>query len=1119
MRGNLIAISLAILASGGCARSGLESDCTEGLVRSCPCLGGGVGVQRCGVDRRYGACVCEGRDGGVSSDVVVVPDGICSGLALAAGCRVGRCTVGAPLDSLGARPVVSVRELPLPMELREDAIGPSLCEVRVLEGAPMTGVLLRLTMDVDPPVPDDATLFEHLPPSARRVMSSTVSARSVSGFVSGAGRFGVTRKPWDLRLDAALGFDRLRADSPAGFARNVSGSTITAAFWDGARLYIGTGRRVLIYRTLRPSFGQRPEVILGQPDLDSTRTETTASILSTVSSIWSDGRRLVVGDGSRVLLWRSVPERDFAPADLVLGQRDFAANTANAGGTNAASFAGVAQVTSDGTRLAVVDSGNHRALVWDAFPTAIGQPADRVIGQPTFESALNDESGAARLNIPVGALFDDGHLWLTSFARAVGLQRVSLAETLVNPAPDVVPLTTELRVQRDNLFRGAGLAPMPDGGLAVRVVWGAHVGVFRRAPTSSGAAFDFVLGYPDMNRQLFNLVSASSMETFNALSGGNGVLLAPDGARLLVWERAPSYTYEPASYAWGQAGVSSNVRAVDYRGISASTLAQPADVAVRGALVAVADRANNRVLLFDREAILRGDRAARVVLGQPDARSFTANRDRAIPAADTLSAPSGVALDGARVIVADSGNHRVLVWNSVPTANGTPADLVLGQLDFRSWRPNHGAGDTAPRDGLCDADASGLFEPVGVASDGTRLFVADRVNNRVLFWQRFPTENGAAADRVIGQPTFEESRPNRGLGTYTPSPEGFNYPMGVTVDGDALWVADTENNRVVRVESVSSAPRATMWIGQNDGATVSNLNVSPMGSYNVGTFIGYAPTGRSTLAPRAVARAGDVLLVSEPAVHRVHLFSARTGASMGTIGQRSDTEQVNNAGGISASSLSLPLGVAADSDWLWIADAQNHRVLAHRLVPSPGLTSRAAHVLGQERFVQNGFDQSSAARGGGVRGPRGLARDDREVFVADTENHRVLRFAAPWTERSAPVAVYGQPDDALALANRGGAPSADTLSGPRGVHVTATNVYVADTGNHRVLVFERASTRAIRVLGQRDFTQNGANRGATADASTLHSPEAIVVAGERLYVADSGNHRVLVWNTLPTRDG
>jgi hypothetical protein len=68
--------------------------------------------------------------------------------------------------------------------------------------------------------------------------------------------------------------------------------------------------------------------------------------------------------------------------------------------------------------------------------------------------------------------------------------------------------------------------------------------------------------------------------------------------------------------------------------------------------------------------------------------------------------------------VTDYLNHRVLIWSSVPTSNGQPADLVLGQTDMAS---------------AVNGTAANLLRyPYGAHSDGTRLVVADFYNNRVL---------------------------------------------------------------------------------------------------------------------------------------------------------------------------------------------------------------------------------------------------------------------------------------------------------------------------------------------------------------------------------------------------
>ncbi|MDP3278770.1 MAG: hypothetical protein Q8Q09_26500 [Deltaproteobacteria bacterium] len=594
-----------------------------------------------------------------------------------------------------------------------------------------------------------------------------------------------------------------------------------------------------------------------------------------------------------------------------------------------------------------------------------------------------------------------------------------------------------------------------------------------------------------------------------------------DSGRLLLWDHTPRYTFEPASFVWGQAGDGTNIRGIDYRGISAVSMGHPADIAVQGDTVAVADRGNNRVLLFDRNRVIAGNRTANVVLGQATMSGFVANRDQNSPSASTMASPSGIALDGTHLVVADSSNHRVLIWNRLPTRDGQPADIVLGQSDFASSRPNHGSDDRMPRDGLCDADAMGMFEPMGVATDGTHLYVADRVNNRVLVWNQWPNRAGQVADAVIGQSTLSDAVANRGRGTFVADPDGLNYPMGVTVEGDNLWIADTENNRVVRISDRLTRPRAVQWLGQSNGSTVGNFNVGAAGTYGVGTFYGYSPTATGVITPRAVALTSDKIYVTEAAVHRVHVFSRMNGSSLGVLGQRGATEQVANSGGIGAQSLSNPLGVAADSSRLWIADSQNARVVAHPLGAALGLDSRAQAVLGQQSFVQNGFNESSSARGAVVRGPRGIWQDDRDVLVADSDNHRVLRFAAPWTDRSVAIGVYGQPNDSLAIANRGGVPSAGSLNNPRGVFATESTVYVADTQNHRVLMFRRAvpAGDAVGVLGQADFVQVSRNRGGAVSARTLNAPEGIFADSTHLYVADSGNHRVLVWNTPTPTSG
>ncbi|MFN0121619.1 MAG: hypothetical protein ACKV2V_14090 [Blastocatellia bacterium] len=79
--------------------------------------------------------------------------------------------------------------------------------------------------------------------------------------------------------------------------------------------------------------------------------------------------------------------------------------------------------------------------------------------------------------------------------------------------------------------------------------------------------------------------------------------------------------------------------------------------------------------------------------------------------------------------------------------------------------------------------------PGGIASDGRRLLLADRNNNRVLIWNTLPTGN-APPDLVPGQANFITNNPGRGRGQ-------MNWPVSVKTDGRRVIVADAYTDRLL----------------------------------------------------------------------------------------------------------------------------------------------------------------------------------------------------------------------------------------------------------------------------------------------------------------------------------
>lgn len=195
-----------------------------------------------------------------------------------------------------------------------------------------------------------------------------------------------------------------------------------------------------------------------------------------------------------------------------------------------------------------------------------------------------------------------------------------------------------------------------------------------------------------------------------------------------------------------------------------------------GGKLFVSDRNNNRIMIWNKIPTTNGANAD-VVVGQAD---FTSSNFATTQTG--LASPEGVWSDGKKLVVADSGNHRVLIWNTVPTSNDKAADVVVGQADFTS-------NDQPP------PVAQSLRDPFGVTSDGASLFVADSGNNRVLVYTPFPTANHPAASIVLGQADFTSGAADGG--DVMPSAKTFSLPFGLSIIGKQLFVSDDSNSRVL----------------------------------------------------------------------------------------------------------------------------------------------------------------------------------------------------------------------------------------------------------------------------------------------------------------------------------
>lgn len=540
---------------------------------------------------------------------------------------------------------------------------------------------------------------------------------------------------------------------------SVYSDTVTAKnFRAGGPLIVGNQfflvdreyHRLLIWNSV-PADGAITDAsgVFGQMDFLSSAANGGASPSSSTLNKpqgvpASDGTRLLVADteNHRVLLWNTLPTDKTSLASFALGQDLFTQSGANRGQPvpSAKSLRTPTAVAAAGDQTAVADTGNHRVLIWNKSVTSMGQAADVVLGQADFASNDNHATtpGANTLNAPSGIASDGSRLAVSD--------------------------TENHRV----------------------LIW-------TSIPTRSGQPADLVLGQPTLSTNSVRGGAPTEADFVApvavARSGKQYVVVDQEGNRVLIYPAPPVSPLDRPSL------VLDELKLVTAQG--KSRLKKPSSASSDGTLFAVADTDNHRVLIWN-SIPTRPNQPADVILGQPK------DSDTSPNAGTTdlgLNTPTGVYVADGKIYVADSGNHRVLIWNTIPTQNHKKADVVLGQADWNGVSPNRGGGQPSN---------ATLNSPKAVITDGRSIYVSDSDANRVVVYSTLTPHNGQAADLVLGQDSFDTQAAG------SASAKSLNKPIGLSIYGSKLYVSDSGYHRIVRYEvsSLVNGVSAERVIGQ-----------------------------------------------------------------------------------------------------------------------------------------------------------------------------------------------------------------------------------------------------------------------------------------------------------------
>lgn len=302
-----------------------------------------------------------------------------------------------------------------------------------------------------------------------------------------------------------------------------------------------------------------------------------------------------------------------------------------------------------------------------------------------------------------------------------------------------------------------------------------------------------------------------------------------------------------------------------------------------------------------------------------------------------------------------------------------------------------------------------------------------------------------------------------------------NRPIDLALtSSNTLYIADFDNNRVQKW--LAGASSGVTVAGQANGAAAS--------------------TAAYLFEPTALyIDANENIYVSDGGNDRVQLWTK--GATVGTrvagTGEENRSKErsydshtyvvfIAGSPGFAINQLSLPYGVIQDpiTKTLYIGDYENHRVMSYASGASTGTVAAGGHGLG--------FNPTQ------LNYPVGIDFDSftNSLFIANFAANNIVRWqlgASSWT---------------LVAGNQTGSSSntSTMLSLCTGVTLDSLgNVYVADTGNHRIQFFPAGQSEGRTIAGITGVPGTNSTQLTSPYTARLDSQL-------NLYVADTGGHRI-----------
>uniref|UniRef100_A0A8D0C648 NHL repeat-containing protein 2 n=1 Tax=Salvator merianae TaxID=96440 RepID=A0A8D0C648_SALMN len=341
---------------------------------------------------------------------------------------------------------------------------------------------------------------------------------------------------------------------------------------------------------------------------------------------------------------------------------------------------------------------------------------------------------------------------------------------------------------------------------------------------------------------------------------------------------------------------------------------------------------------------------------------------------------------------------------------------------------------------------------VTVDSTGDRLVIADTGHHRILV----AAKNGQILYTIGG--------PNSGRKDGTFSQASFSSPQGVAIKNNIIYVADTENHLIrkidLQLEMVSTvAGTGVQGTDKEGGAKADEQPISSPWDVVFGTSV-------------SGAHKDDILWIAMAGIHQIWALMLECGKlpkgsdlKKGTCTRfaGSGNEENRNNSYPHKAGFAQPSGlsVAAEEPWnyLFVADSESSTVRTISLKDGA-----VKHLVGGEKDPMNLFafgDIDGAGINAKLQHPLGVTWDKKRnlLYVADSYNHKI-KFVDPKMKNCATLAGTGEASNVI-----GSDFTSSTFNEPGGLCVEEGGrlLYVADTNNHQIKVLD-LETKTVSLL-------------------------------------------------------